>query len=436
MECFNLNEKDCQMTLIPSFRASSGIRPEVRIHCPQAQKVSVYGIKNEEVCNVLESIPLLEGTNKIDLDLMGMTGDIRLQFKFYNVYGEIICTKEFPYQVMNVEVKSTTLIDGCWISIYHWSEGEARWFNGDLKKLTDEDWKKQIYSMNEVGIKGIIIQNVFHCDEYAGKHSMSVKDYKGLALYPSGLFGERYPIAARDPVEAILSAADECEMSVFMGVGSFAWFDFSPEALEWHKNVTNELFELYGTHKSLYGWYVSAEIFGALYYDYPHVENEKYKEIVTFFQEYKAFVDKLTPTKPIAFAPNNIRFQEFEKEWKEILPNVDILLPFAFARDPENLNIKEIADICEACCTHFWVDMEMFAWPIDNGLLPKSIEELIGEIRFYDDVEQIYGYQFTGIMNPPDNQYNLGGERAKELYKRYMEYYKCIGERNNGGGIL
>ncbi|MGB9809451.1 MAG: DUF4434 domain-containing protein, partial [Caldanaerobacter sp.] len=250
------------------------------------------------------------------------------------------------------------------------------------------------------------------------------------AFYPSKIYPERFDIAAKDPVEAILSAADECEMNVFLGVGLFAWFDFSEESLKWHKRVTEELFEMYGHHKSLYGWYISEEMFGSLYYEYPYLKGSDYKNIVNFFEDYTSFVRKLTPTKPVALAPNNIRFHEFEKEWKEILVNVDILIPFAFARDPEHLNIKEISDICNSCGTHFWVDMEMFAWPLDNGLVPKSTEELIKEIRMYDDVEQIYGYQCTGIMNSPDFKYELGGEKTRELYTGYYEYYRSVIEKN------
>ncbi len=164
-------------------------------------------------------------------------------------------------------------------------------------------------------------------------------------------------------------------------------------------------------------------MFGSLYYDYPPY-GEKYKEIVTFFQDYKAFVQSLTPTKPVALAPNNIRFHEYEKEWKEILVNIDILIPFAFARDPKNMNINEIAEICKACNTHFWVDMEMFAWPLDNGLVAKNLDDLIKEIRTYDKVEQIFGYQFTGIMDHTDDKFNLGGEPAKRLYNEYLKYYE------------
>jgi hypothetical protein len=53
------------------------------------------------------------------------------------------------------------------------------------------------------------------------------------------------PIKAKDSLEAILSEADKQGMNVFLGVGLFAWFDFSSTSLEWHKEVAKELWDMY-----------------------------------------------------------------------------------------------------------------------------------------------------------------------------------------------
>jgi hypothetical protein len=415
------------VTIIPAYRVSTKVQPEVRLFCCEKSELKLDIIKHGEVLRSF-NYQLFEAGKEINIfpDLSGIVGDIILEFNFYQADGNIFEKKSRIYQIIDSQCNSTTLLDGCWVSLYHWSEDEARWFNKDLKKLTNEDWKEQIYAMDKAGIKGIVIQNVFDSDKYVHQHDMTALDYTGKAFYPSKLFEDRVPLTADDSIEAILSAADEVNMNVLLGVGLYAWFDFSDESLKWHKEVTKELYAFYGHHQSLYCWYISEEMFGSLYYDYPPVPDEKYKDIVKFFKEYKTFVQQLTPTKPVALAPNNIRFHEYEKEWKEILVNIDILIPFAFARDLDNLNIKEIAQICKSCGTHFWVDLEIFEFPLDNGLVPKTCEELIKEIRIYDDVEQIYGYQYTGIMNSPDNKFNLGGEKAKQLYKEYINYYKQI----------
>lgn len=421
------------VTMIPAYRISSKARPEVRVYSGTGSELEITISKEGMVPRSFKYALNGHSEERLYPDFSGITGCLCIGFRFTDGKGHTYYERNITYKIIDSGCRSTTLIDGCWVSLYHWSEDEARWFNKDLKKLEAEDWKEQIYAMNRIGIKGVVIQNVFDSDKYAEQHNMTASGYVGKAFYPSRLFSGRAKLAVEDPVEAILAAADEVNMHVLLGVGLYAWFDFSEESLKWHKAVTKELYELYGHHPSLYCWYVSEEMFGSLYYDYPAVPDYKYREVVSFFKEYKAFVRELTPTMPVALAPNNIRFHEFEKEWVEILVNIDILIPFAFARDLEHLNIKEIARICSSCDTHFWADMEMFAWPLDNGLVPKTCDELINEIRIYDDLEQIFGYQYTGIMNSPDNRFNLGGSNAKQLYKDYVAYYNGFKQLREDG---
>ena len=367
------------LTLLPAARISADLSPEVRVYTKFDCNLDMNVIKNGEIARHIcyGAIPADKTIIIKSVNLSGITGEVSLVFNFLGTSGKLIETKEYKYEIIDSGCTSTTLIDGCWVSIYHWSEEEARWFNKNLAKLTDLDWKDQIYALNKAKINSIIVENVFYCNEYAGKHNITPDNYKGLAFYPSQIYKERFPLSSEDPLEAILSAADECGMHVFLGVGNFAWFDFSISSLEWHRMITKELFELYGHHPSLYAWYIPEEIFGTLYYDWEFVEDCRYKDIVRFFKEYKAFIGQLSPTKPVALAPSNIDFQEYEDQWKEILVNIDILLPFGFARDPENTNIDKIIKICNAAGTHLWVDMEMFAWPLDHGLVLKKCQDLI-----------------------------------------------------------
>ena len=48
--------------------------------------------------------------------------------------------------------------------------------------------------------------------------------------------------APGDPLEAVLCEADKHEMNVMVGVGGYAWFDFTQGSLQWHKTVADELF--------------------------------------------------------------------------------------------------------------------------------------------------------------------------------------------------
>lgn len=412
---------DIRSTLIPPGRISTRTAPELRVHAPGSAAVELSIVRDGATVRS-RSWPLA-GAGTLRPDLTSITGDVEFRLRFADAEGRTIGERIHPCEIVETGQLSTGLIDGCWISLYHWSEDEARWFNADLKRLDAAAWREQILAMHRIGINGIVIQNVFDSDAYAYQHSQTADAYAGRAFYPSTLYPGRVELACPDPIEAVLAAADEAGMHVFLGVGLFAWFDYSPESLEWHKRVTAELAERYGHHPSLYSWYVSEEMFGSLYADYPPVPDEKWLDVVDFFADYTAYVRRITPTMPVSLAPNNIRFHEFGEQWRPILENVDILIPFAFARDLDHLNIDQIAAICRESGTRFWVDMEMFAWPLDNGLVPKSCPELLREIAIYSDVEQIYGYQFTGIMNDPASRFDLGGDAAQSLYAAYARHY-------------
>ena len=154
---------------------------------------------------------------------------------------------------------------------------------------------------------------------------------------------------------------------------------------------------------------------------------KKYKDIQNFFKEFKEFAHKLAPTKPVALAPNNINMHLYQDEWRDIMLNLDILIPFAFARS-EN-NIPQIAEMCKKWDVHFWVDMEIFKFPFEDGaLVPKSFDELIHEIHEYDVLEQIYGYQYTGLLNEPGHRNGLGREETEILYTQFEKYQKEIRE--------
>ena len=99
-------------------------------------------------------------------------------------------------------------------------------------------------------------------------------------LYPKS------DILAKDPIEAILTAADKNGQNVFIGVGNNYGRAGEPEDIE-------ELFERYHSHKSFYGWYFACELnmekFRPEYWDKLNRNTIKAR--------------KLSPAKPILMSP-------------------------------------------------------------------------------------------------------------------------------------
>jgi hypothetical protein len=334
---------------------------------------------------------------------------------------------ERQVDVLSSDVRSTRTIDGAWVGIVHWSEEEGRHWNTDIRKLNEDDWRQQIQGMHNIGMDTVIIQEVFRNQAYYGNNTISTTGYKGLAYYPSELFPGRVQMASNDPLEAILSEADRLKMNVFLGVGLYAWFDFSGASLDWHKKVAKELWNRYGHHPSFYGWYVSEETYGNLIPDQGESAKTHYRqEIVTFFREFQGYCRSLAPEKPIMFAPNTFGLLESQDAWPLVLAHVDILCPFGFHRMPKtDLTGEQAADtwqkICDRAGTHLWMDMEAFTFE-GKALVPRPIGGLIQDMRRFPNFEKILCYQYPGMFNSSESRMKPGGAPTVTLYHDYQQY--------------
>ena len=338
-------------------------------------------------------------------------------------------------EVIPSNVRSTRTIDGAWVGLAHWSEEEGRYWNSTIRKLTDADWREQIEGMHGLGMDTVVIQESFRNQAYYGKNTISRTGYKGLAYYPSGLFPGRAQITAHDPMEAILSEADRLHMNVFLGVGLYAWFDFSRDSLEWHKKVAEELWRRYGRHPSFYGWYVSEEAFGSLIPEQGEQAKDRYRqEMIAFFREFQAFCRHLAPEKPVMLAPNAWGMLKSQSVWPQVLAHVDIVCPFAFHRMPAgDITGEQAAHIWQAMCdkaqTHLWMDMEAFVFK-GGALVPRPIGGLIQDLRRFPNFEKILCYQYSGLFNSPATKVKPGGPATAVLYRDYLAYLHSRNRKN------
>lgn len=336
-------------------------------------------------------------------------------------------------EVLESDIRSTRQIDGAWASLYHWSETEGKHWNGDIKRMTDDQWRELVRSMHSIEMDMIVIQELFRNEYYVGRHDLTVENYEGLAFYPSDLYAGRMPLAAKDPLEAILSEASKHNMSVMVGVGMFAWFDFTPESLEWHKRVAKELWDKYGHHESFYAFYVSEECAGDLHNGEQTLEGQlkRKKEIADFFREFKKYCNTLAPEKPVMLATNSMGVLSGADNYPALLQNLDILCPFGFARMPEgDLTGKESAlklqQFCDEAGAHLWLDLEAFLFNPDMSLYPRPAESIIHDLNLFDNFEKVLCYQFPGVFNDPKMSIRIGEERTVKLFNDYKEYLKKV----------
>jgi hypothetical protein len=348
--------------------------------------------------------------------------------------GSMVVRTSRPVEIVRSATPSTRTIGGAWISFYHWSETEGKKWNPVIKTLTDAQWKEMIRSMHKIGMDVVVIQESFRNQEYVGRHSIEEKGYGGRAYYPSALYPARMPIAAHDPIEAVLSEADSLGMQVFMGVGMYAWFDYTKGSLDWHKKVARELFERYGYHDSFYGFYVSEEGMGSLdcFEKDSSKQDQRRREVLDFFAGFAPYCREMAPGRPIMFAPNGWGVGRAKGAYATLLKNVDIICPFAFARMPEgDLSAKEAIQLLQRYCkdagAHLWLDLEAFLFNEKEGYLyPRPMREIRQDLARFDEFEKVLCYQYPGVFSEPGASVQVGEDATLQLYRDYRKYLKEI----------
>jgi len=330
---------------------------------------------------------------------------------------------ERPMEVLDTGSRSTKRLGGAWVDIYQFDEPSGRPFNDELGKMTDEQWRELVQAMHAVDQNLLVITMMFNNKLQRGLHKIETEGYPGKAFYPSKLFPGRMPVASKDPLEAILSEADRLGMHVMPGVGCYAFFDFTPGSLRWHKQVADELWERYGHHPSFYGWYISEEKDGGLGND------EERREIADFFREMTPYLHKMTPEKPVMLATNAHNLRGAEAAYRQLLPHLDILCPFAFHRMPEgDMKGEEAAALLQSLCDeagcHFWLDLETFVFRNTWELHPRPIEGLVDDIKRFPNFEKILHYEFPGMMSSPQMSRRPGGPASVKLYEDYERYLR------------
>jgi hypothetical protein len=340
--------------------------------------------------------------------------------------------REREIEILNSSTRSINEIDGAFLGFYHWSEDEGKYWNSEIKKMTDAQWGELMDAQNNLGMNIVVIQEVYrNPTQYASEHNIEQEGYKGVPYYPSGLYPGRVDIAANDPLEAVLAQADKNGMNVFVGLGMYAWFDFSRGSLEWHKKLADEIWEKYGRHSSFYGWYISEEQDGGL------GTEEDRENIVAFFKDIKRHVQKFAPDKPVMLATNSHNLRGTEDTYRLLLRDLDILCPFGFHRMPStDLTGEEAAiklqQLCDEAGSHLWMDMEIFEFAEKNALVPRSIKGLLEDLHRFKNFEKIICYQFPGLLNSPEMSIKPGGENTVKLYIDYKNYYDSIKTISDG----
>lgn len=311
-------------------------------------------------------------------------------------------------------------ITGTFFDFQHHSSTEGIYWNRQAARFTDLMWEQKVEEMADMGMEYIIVMAV-------------ALNYK--SFYPSEIFPE-YPLAAEDPVKAVLEAAQRRDMKVFLGAGFFGewtnpWESFTDKTVrERTRLFIKELSERYGHYESFYGFYWPNELGISGYFPQQFVDHVK---------ECNSFAKKYLPRAKTLIAPygtNMVRADDrYVAQLEEL--GVDIIAyqdeVGVMKTNPDQLYriFKNLKTAHDKTGVALWADMEIFTFEsgkaYKGALLPADINRIRLQLKeLAPFVEEIICYQYIGLMDKPNSLAPLGPNAAKDLYVDYQKYLEGV----------
>ena len=309
-------------------------------------------------------------------------------------------------------------IVGTWFEFEHHNQAGAIHWNPYLPKFTTEQWKTLIYEMHEIGMEYLVMLSVA---------------YDGKAYYPSSL-QPRHDFACEDPMETVLSAADECGVKFF--VSNDYWGDWR----DVHKGMTDEsawsirekgmeeIAEKYSHHKSFYGWY------------YPH-ETELKSVMSDYAFNYVNRCSKiarsLTPNALTLYAPYGTQYVTINDQYIKQLEQMDVdIIAYQDEVGVYKIKVGEAGKYFEDLYTmhtkagrsRLWADVEIFDFEGEvyrSPGVPASFDRVVKQLADVSPyVEHILIFLYQGMMNKPGTIAFAGHKDSEKLYSDYANWLK------------
>ena len=313
-----------------------------------------------------------------------------------------------------------------------------RYTNPEGVDMTDPLlWEAKIEEMHRMGMEYLIFMAV-------------ANDCK--AFYPSKLMPLHYPAGRKSPVEAIMDAAAERGMKVFMSTGWAENQDDNlriPRIKQRQMDMMVELTELFGSHEAFYGWYLPVEdCLGPVLTDYA-------------VEAVNALTDRareLTPNAKILISPYGIFNSDFDHpDYARQIARlkVDIIAyqdevgcvreRFPLPRLRENW--KRLAAIHATLPIEMWANCENFTWERGtndrtSALIPAAPERFLAQLEAASEagVDRIVSFMMCGIYEDEASEYALGQPalsiKATEEYNTWRKSLHPLRSGSMGGANI
>ncbi|RJP32345.1 MAG: DUF4434 domain-containing protein [Candidatus Omnitrophota bacterium] len=306
-------------------------------------------------------------------------------------------------------------IRGSWFEFQHCWAHESGYWDAACAAFSCEQWKQKIHEIAELGMKYLVLLSV----------AQDGKTFYSSKLFPS------WPLNCPDPLDAVLTAADEVHLKFFISGG---FFDekigvlAGAEGTKKRLQAMQELVERYGQHESFYGWYWPNEASLNPYFE---------DNFIRYCNETSAEARRLTPHAKILIAPYGTRKTVNDDHFARQLDNLNVdIIAYQDEVGVRKTRVEELdAIFARLRNIHdrvprvaLWADMEIFDFEGDtykSNLIPAPFSRIQNQLAAISPhVDTILVYQYQGMMNKPGSSAFAGHPDSTKLYDDYRNWLK------------
>ncbi|MDD4125045.1 MAG: DUF4434 domain-containing protein [Eubacteriales bacterium] len=316
-------------------------------------------------------------------------------------------------------------ITGTWFEFTHHNVPEGKYWNSACRLFSEEQWREKVREIKSLDMKYIVLMcTSLVYEEYA-------EAYFKTDIYP---FAKNF--ACDNPIEALLDEADKQDIRVFVSAGFYGVWTHtyenmtSPEVTRRAFKAMEELYTLYGHHKSFYGWYFPDETC---------IDGHFMPEFIKYTNEYAAYGRHFGNDIKCLIAPYGTNVLKADSEYVRQLESIDA--DYIAYQDeigvrkstPEQTGayyeaLRKAHD--KAGRAALWADMEIFEFEgavYRTALIPASVERVKKQLEAISCyVDEVLCYQYLGMMNSPGTAAFCGHPDSVNYYNQYKAMIKEI----------
>ena len=309
-------------------------------------------------------------------------------------------------------------IVGSWFQFEHHNQLGSKHWNHMLPKFTTEQWKTLVRDMHEIGFEYLVLLSVA---------------YEGKTYYPSNIWS-RHDFVCEDPMEAVLTAADECGIKFF--VSNDYWHDWTrvesgmrdEDTWTLREKGMEETAKKYAHHKSFYGWY------------YPNESELRpiFADVkVNYVNRCSKIARSLTPNALTMIAPYGTQYVTRSDDYVRQLEQLDVsIIAYQDEVGVYKIKVGEAGKYFEdlyfmhakAGRSRLWADVEIFDFEGEVYRTPGIPAQFDRVLRQLADVspfvEHTLIFQYQGFMNKPGTIAYAGRKDTEKLYTDYVQWLK------------